>query len=121
MTQADADISAWMPLASTLLRDNGMEEINLDPGRINPYEDPILRFKGSAKVGYRMYAVCVAHDLPVKALRKTWLVDGGDLMGFHWELEFNIPYGYGDIPHHSANPPGEPRQDDMSAESEVKS
>lgn len=53
------------------------------------YPEPAIRFDGGRGEGFRALAAAVAHDLPVRALRRFWSVDrSGEPTGPYWEMSF---------------------------------
>jgi hypothetical protein len=59
-------------------------------GHGHAYAEPTIRFHGTPEAGWRAVAVCLAHGLPIAALRRVWdVLDGGEPVGPHWEITFS--------------------------------
>ncbi len=53
------------------------------------YPEPIIRFHGGQPEGYRALAVAQHAGLPLRELRRVWIVRDGELAGPWWELVFH--------------------------------
>src|SRR2546430_11989996 len=56
------------------------------PGHAMP--QPTIRFHGTPEAGWRALSVCLAHGLPVHALRRYWSIEDGEPVGPSWEIVF---------------------------------
>lgn len=75
--------------AVKVLTDCGIETFEScegGPGHSMP--EPTVRFCGPPEAGWRALSVCLAHGLPVLALRRYWSVEDGEPVGPSWELVF---------------------------------
>jgi len=58
-------------------------------GPSHAYSEPTVRFHGTPEAGWRALAICLAHGLPVLALRRVWYVlDRNEPTGPDWEIVF---------------------------------
>jgi hypothetical protein len=57
-------------------------------GEGHAFPEPTIRFYGTPEAGWRALAVCIAHGLPVLALRRVWYLENGEPVGPNWELTF---------------------------------
>ena len=72
------------------LIDAGVETFeSCQGGRGHTYPEPTVRFHGDPSEGFRALAsVLGKYDLRVRALKRTWIVDGSEPTGPYWELTF---------------------------------
>lgn len=72
-----------------LLRKNGVETFaSCQGGDKHSYPEPTIRFFGQREEGYRAAAIALAHGLPIRAVRRTWPIEDGELHGPYWEMVF---------------------------------
>ena len=72
-----------------VLRAAGIETYeSCEGGNGHAFAEPTIRFHGGVGKGFHAYSVAVENSLPVKALRRTWDVIDGELIGATWELVF---------------------------------
>lgn len=57
-------------------------------GEGHAYPEPTIRFYGERSEGFRALALVLEHNLPVKALRRIWVVNDGEPIGPDWEIVF---------------------------------
>jgi|SRR5665213_3468107 len=61
-------------------------------GEGHSYPEPTVAFNGGAGEGLRALAAAIEWELPVRSLRRTWIVHRGiDLEAARWELTFFHP------------------------------
>lgn len=76
--------------AVRLLREAGVETFeSCEGGTGHGYYEPTIRFHGQREEGYRAYAVAASYGLPVRAIRRIWPVQHGELTGPWWEMTFS--------------------------------
>lgn len=72
-----------------ILREAGIETYeSCEGGEGHAYPEPTVRFHGDKSEGFRAYAWAIQHQLPVKALRRTYVVIDDELDGPTWEMVF---------------------------------
>lgn len=75
--------------AVKILRDEGLHTYeSCEGGEGHCYAVPTVRFYGPPSDGWRALAVCKAHGLPVRSLRRSWDVDDDEPSGPYWQIEF---------------------------------
>jgi hypothetical protein len=76
--------------AVNVLQGAGVETFeSCEGGRGHAFPEPTVRFYGTPEAGWRALGVCLAHGLPVLALRRVWYVlDANEPTGPHWEVTF---------------------------------
>ena len=58
-------------------------------GEGHAFTEPTIRFYGAPEAGWRAVAACLAHGLPILALRRVWYVlDSNEPSGPNWEIVF---------------------------------
>lgn len=71
------------------LRNAGVETFeSCEGGEGHAYPEPTVRFHGGWDEGFRALSVALLRDLPVKAVRRTWVVLNGEPTGPYWEMVF---------------------------------
>jgi hypothetical protein len=72
------------------LRSNGVDTFeSCEGGAGHAFAEPTIRLYGTTEAGWRALATCLAHALPVLALRRVWYVlDTNEPTGPDWELVF---------------------------------
>jgi hypothetical protein len=55
-------------------------------GEGHTYPEPTVRFSGDRSEGLRAVAVAIQQQFPVRALRRCWSVEDGELTGPYWEI-----------------------------------
>jgi hypothetical protein len=72
-----------------LLRANGVETCESCEGSHgHAFREPTVVFYGTPDAGWRALSVCLAHGLPVLALRRSWPINYGEPSGPYWEITF---------------------------------
>lgn len=72
-----------------ILRDGGIETFqSCQGGSGHSFPEPTAQFHGGRGEGYRAVAIALAYGLPVRAVRRVWSVDDGELTGPVWEMVF---------------------------------
>jgi hypothetical protein len=75
--------------AVRVLIENRVETFeSCEGGNGHSFPVPTVRFYGTVEAGFRALAACIAHGLPVDALRRVWYVLDGEPTGPQWELTF---------------------------------
>ena len=75
-----------------ILRENGIETYeSCQGGPGHSYPEPVVRFSGEFGHGYMAMAVAIMYQLPIFALRRTWYITHGELIGPNWEMIFILP------------------------------
>lgn len=71
-----------------ILQAAGIETFeSCEGGGGHAYPEPTIRFHGTPEAGWRALGVCLAHGLPIAALRRVWdILDGNEPSGPHWEI-----------------------------------
>lgn len=84
---ADA-LDAGIKRAVMILRQEGIETFeSRESGAGHAFTEPTIRFHGTPEAGWRAMGICLAHGLPVLALRRTWYVqEANEPTGPHWEI-----------------------------------
>ena len=78
-----------------ILIDNGIETFeSCQGGEDHCFPVPTIRFLGHREEGPRAVAVCLANYLPISNIRRTWSIEGGEMVGPYWELTF-LPFKEG--------------------------
>jgi hypothetical protein len=72
------------------LQASGVETFeSCEGGDGHAFTEPTVRFHGTPEAGWRAVAVCLAHHLPVLALRRVWyILDSNEPTGPDWEIVF---------------------------------
>ena len=71
------------------LVDSGIETYeSCEGGDGHAYPEPTIRFHGDHSEGFKALAVAVQRQLPVAALRRSWVMLDGEPVGPHWEMTF---------------------------------
>lgn len=72
------------------LQEHGIETCeSCEGGPGHAYPEPTVAFYGTTEAGWRALAVCLAHGLPVFALRRSWeVLETNEPTGPYWELVF---------------------------------
>lgn len=99
----DADLEAHAPAvdlpldpgirrAVLILRKNGIETFeSCEGGEGHARSEPVIKFNGSAWVGYKAFAVAMEHGLPVARIQFVWHEVDKQLQGPWWEIVFSRP------------------------------
>jgi hypothetical protein len=76
--------------AVKLLQADGVKTFeSCEGGKGHAYTEPTVRFHGTPEAGWRAMGICLAHGLPVLALRRVWYVlDSNEPTGPDWEIVF---------------------------------
>lgn len=75
--------------AVRILRAGGVETFeSCQGGAGHAFLEPTVRFHGDHSEGFRALAVAMQSGLPVRELRRSWRLEGGDPVGPWWELTF---------------------------------
>jgi hypothetical protein len=76
--------------AVRLLQAEGIETFeSCEGGKGHAFPEPTIRFHGAPEAGWRAMGICLAHGLPILALRRVWYVlDANEPTGPHWEITF---------------------------------
>jgi hypothetical protein len=83
--ELDAGIAPYVEA----LRAAGVETVeSCEGGPGHAAVEPTVWFHGERAEGFRALAVCVQHQLPVAALRRSWPILDGEPTGPYWELVF---------------------------------
>ena len=81
------------------LNDDGIETFeSCQGGAGHSYPEPTVRFHGGPAEGFRAFAVARERVMPVQALRRSWNVIDGELVGPYWEMTF-LDAGATCLPH----------------------
>jgi hypothetical protein len=74
------------------LREQGVETFeSCQGGRGHAFRKPTIRFAGQREEGFRVLALALERDFPVRALRRYWAVNDGEPCGPDWEIVFKEP------------------------------
>lgn len=93
----DPPLDAGITEAVCALRAAGVETYeSCEGGPGHAYPEPAVRFHGDLPEGYRALAAALSARLPVRELRRVWVVRGQEAAGPWWELTFTL--GTGDRP-----------------------
>ncbi len=85
----DPPLDAGIAHAVKVLAKAGVETYeSCQGGRGHSYPEPTVRFYGEPSEGFRALAVAMDARLPVKALRRIWLMRDGEPVGPDWEMTF---------------------------------
>lgn len=57
-------------------------------GQSHAFPEPTIRFHGGHSEGFRALAVALQHNLPVSAVRRTWILQDLQPVGPTWEIVF---------------------------------
>jgi hypothetical protein len=73
-----------------ILKAGGVETFeSCEGGEGHAFTEPTVRFYGSSEAGWLALSVCLAHGLPVLALRRTWYIENRhEPTGPYWEIVF---------------------------------
>ena len=76
--------------AVELLRASSIETFESCEGvEGHAFTEPTIRFHGAPEAGWRAMALCLAHGLPILALRRArYVLDSIEPSGPHWEIVF---------------------------------
>lgn len=73
-----------------VLRSQSVETCeSCEGGEGHAYTEPTIKFCGNAYAGYHAFASAMNYGLPVIAIRRTWDVCEGQLVGPNWEMVFS--------------------------------
>jgi len=92
-TEADFDfVDAGIRREVTILSRNGIETFeSCEGGPGHSFPEPTIRFCGNRAQGLRAVAISLEYDLRPHALRRTYGVLDGELVGPDWEITFVKP------------------------------
>ena len=83
-------IDAGIRQAVKCLQESGIHTFeSCEGGPGHSYPEPTVAFHGTPETGWRAFAVCIVHKLPVQSLQRTWEFYEGELHGPYWELVFS--------------------------------
>jgi hypothetical protein len=72
-----------------LLREHGVETFeSCQGGAGHAFLEPTVRFFGGQHEGPRAFAIAHMLGIPVRELRRYWVVLNGELVGPEWEMTF---------------------------------
>lgn len=72
-----------------ILREGGVETFeSCEGGPGHSYLEPTVRFHGEKYEGFRALAIALQNGLPVAELRRSWVLEDGELTGPLWEMTF---------------------------------
>lgn len=75
--------------AVEILNQFGIETFeSCEGGPGHAYPEPTVRFHGQREEIFRALSICLQHDLPVRAVRRTWPLSDGEPTGPHGEITF---------------------------------
>lgn len=75
--------------AVAILHSNGVETFeSCQGGDGHALPEPTVRFHGDAWAGLVAFSVAMQHGLPVLAVRRSYAVIDGQLVGPEWEMTF---------------------------------
>jgi hypothetical protein len=57
-------------------------------GKGHSYPEPTIRFYGERYEGFRALSIALSERLPVKDLRRIWVIQDGEPVGPDWEITF---------------------------------
>lgn len=87
--QFDPPLDAGIRRIVEVLSSNGTETFESCEGSSgHAFLEPTVRFHGDRAEGFRVYALAVSHELPVRELRRVYTVNRGELEGPWWEMTF---------------------------------
>ena len=77
-----------------ILRQHGVETYeSCEGGEGHSYPEPAVKFHGGLgggrAEGIRVAALAITYDLPMKAIRRVWNIEDGELTGPSWEIVFD--------------------------------
>jgi hypothetical protein len=85
VSDLDPGIAPWVEK----LRRHSVETFeSCQGGAGHAYAEPTIRFSGGPGAGAHAYSVARTYDLPVDAVRRTWVETDGELTGPYWEIVF---------------------------------
>ncbi len=89
MTTFDLPLDKGVERFVNILIAGGVETYeSCEGGPGHSYPEPTIRFHGDRAAGFRALAVALEHNLPIKDLRRIWVMVDGELQGPTWELTF---------------------------------
>jgi hypothetical protein len=102
MTMSEGVLSPPIPgrldpgisLAVERLQSAGVETFeSCEGGPGHAWPEPTVRFYGTPEAGWRALAICIAHGLPILALRRVWYFEENEPTGPNWEITFRRKMG----------------------------
>jgi len=92
--ETDLAIDAGIAPAVAILHANAVETFeSCQGGEGHAFPEPTIRFHGDAWEGLRAFSVAMQHGLPVLAVRRSYAVVDGQLVGPEWEMTFRQKLG----------------------------
>ncbi len=86
----DPPLDRGIAKAVVALRGCGVETFeSCEGGEGHAYPVPTIRFHGNKAEGPRAFAALTNEGFPVAELRRTWLIEDGELTGPYWEVTFS--------------------------------
>lgn len=77
-----------IPMVEVLFA-NGIETFeSCEGGNGHAFPEPTVRFHGNAWAGLKAFGVAMEHGLPVLAVKRSYAVVDGQLVGPEWEMTF---------------------------------
>lgn len=92
--EASLSVPLDAPIANAvrILQRGGIETFeSCQGGDGHAYPEPTVRFHGQSGQGFRALAVAMEWGLPVKCLRRVWLMTDHEPTGPCWEIVFRSP------------------------------
>jgi hypothetical protein len=82
-------LDRFISYAVMRLREGGIETFeSCQGGPGHSSLEPKVRFWGNSAMGFRAFSVAHDYGLPVRAIRRYWTVEDGELTGPSWEMTF---------------------------------
>ena len=86
----DSPLDPGIAHAVLTLQAAGVETFeSCEGGQGHAYPEPTVRFHGQQGEGFRAFAHAQAAGLPVRELRRGWMIVDGEPAGPWWELVFH--------------------------------
>ncbi len=88
-TKFSPPLDAGIKREVEILFENGIETYeSCQGGAGHSFLEPTVKFHGESAEGFKAYAIAVENGLKVSELRRTYRVEGGELVGPTWEMTF---------------------------------
>ena len=83
----DPPLDPGIEFVVNILAEGGIETFESCEGGVDhAYPEPTVRFHGGRADGYKALAIVLQHNLPIRALRRIWVVTEGEATGPYWEI-----------------------------------
>lgn len=82
-------LDSGIRLAVEILCGGGIETFeSCEGGDGHSYTEPTIRFHGDKSEGFKALALALQNNLPIAAIKRTWVVNNGEPTGPVWEIVF---------------------------------